>query len=98
MSPLSWSSSSSHQRGRGGRGNSSHHNRSYHGDQGERGSSSHHDGRGGRSSVTEITTQDQLNEVTRIKANPRYQMYAFIGKLGRELEEENDEELSSSQT
>ena len=100
MSPLSWSSSLSHQRGRGGRGNPNNQNGSHHSERGKRGGSSHHDGshrkrhggRGGRgksdhhdgrrekSAVTEITTQDQLNEVTHIQANLKNQMSDLIGK------------------
>ena len=34
--------------------------------------------------VTEITTQYQLNELNRIKANVRNQMSDLIGKLSRE--------------
>ena len=68
--------SSSHHGSRG-RGSSSHHDsRSNHvGQQGRSGSPSHHDspsnhgGQQGRPTVPVITTQDQLNELTRIQAN-----------------------------
>ena len=103
MSPSSCSSSSSHHDGRGGRGSSSHHggrggSSSHHSGRGGRGSSRHHDGQRGRHVITRLTTQDQLNELTCIQANLGYQMSDFIGKLGRELEEEKDGELSTSQT
>ena len=77
--------SSSHHGGQGGRGNSSHH-----GSREGKGSSSHHNGRIGSSAVIEMTTQDQLNEVACIKANLRNHISDLIGKLGRDLEEEND--------
>ena len=92
MSPSSWSSSSNHHGGRGGRGgqgrgSSSHHDsRSNHG--------SNHGGQQERPAVPGITTQDQLNELTRIQANLRYHMSDLIGKLSRDLVEEKEGTLS----
>ena len=43
------------------------------------------------SNVPGITTHDQLNEVQHIQTNLGYQMYDFIGKLGCELVEEQEE-------
>ena len=51
-----------------------------------------------QSNVPGITTQDQLNELTRIQTNLGYQISDLIGKLGRELVEEKEEKLSTSQT